>query len=359
MRRLQLCLALPALALLAAPALAGQEVRLAHAIDARGDVAEGAEDTRFERGERPWLVLDLPARRTGDHDVSLCLVWRGPADEVLERSLVLLPPGEASLTAQGPPTDEWAEGVYRLEIVATGPPGEGASRACRGAVLAHREIELVGPAAARAAPPMTSGPDSLASFPWPAPKPTGRRVLERELLEGEEAPTTVGEVAERLTAALDECGYGNRSFYGVPGGFALATQIEQIEADGRPLSGPQRWSAALPARPVFDLDSFLRALFTAPEGHYRVVVFVARPGGVRLSDEPVEQGGADEWALGGVDVLPAELAERSWTELHRVTVLVYQFRTRGFDGEPEANPDGAPPVAVHLEKSGLLAALRR
>lgn len=333
------------------PTAADPPLVLTHAIDERGGVAEGAEDDRFQRGEDFWLVVDLPADRVGLRPVPLCLVWRGPDGEVLERALAVLPAGEARWSVAGPPNLDWPEGRYRLEVLAP----TGAARSCGGPLLAEREFDLMTGVAREAPPPE---PPALPDFPWPPPQPTGRLVLERELIARPRAPTTVGEVAERLTGALDRRGYGNRSFYGVPGGFALATQLEQIEEDGRSKEGPQRWSAALPPREIFDFGSFLEALFAAPEGHYRVVVFVARPGGTPVGDEASDQQVADRWALGGVDVLPASVGDRPWTEHHRVTALIYQFRLRGHEGRPEANPDGAPTALVHLENSGLLDELR-
>lgn len=45
----------------------------------------------------------------------------------------------------------------------------------------------------------------------------------------------LGHVAESLAGALEKVGYSERSYFSVPGGFALATKLEQIYPDGRPM----------------------------------------------------------------------------------------------------------------------------
>ena len=97
-------------------------------------------------------------------------------------------------------------------------------------------------------PPGESPGDDIVSFPWPPPTPTTQAVLDRTLLARNAA--TLGDVAERLTTALAGLGYSERSFYRAPGGFALATRLEQIEFNGTPKAEPLRWSAGLPPREI-------------------------------------------------------------------------------------------------------------
>ena len=209
------------------------------------------------------------------------------------------------------------------------------------------------------APPASAPAGRLLPFPWPPPRPTVRDLLAKTLFDKLATPATFGEVANRLLEALDECGYFDRSFYGVPGGFALATRLEQIDRDGTPKRGQERWSKAVPPKRVFDLASFFSALFDAPEGNYRVIVFVAREGSIPISAEEADRETADSWALSGDLVLTPALARRRWTDRHHVTVLVYQYEVIGLHGVPVAHPEGAPPARVQLARSGLIAALTR
>ena len=42
----------------------------------------------------------------------------------------------------------------------------------------------------------------------------------------------LGQVDRKLRKALDDCGYVETSYFWVPGGFAAATRLEQINPDG-------------------------------------------------------------------------------------------------------------------------------
>jgi hypothetical protein len=169
----------------------------------------------------------------------------------------------------------------------------------------------------------------------------------------------LGDVAERLTTALDALDYSEHSFYAVPGGFALATRLEQIEFDGTPKGDPLRWSAALPPRELFSLSDFLSALFTAPEGHYRVLVFVVTDRPFSASGAAASQSEALAWLRNGFNALPRSIADVPLDRSHAGTALIYQYRKVGQQREAIANPDGAAPARRQLERSGILSALER
>lgn len=208
------------------------------------------------------------------------------------------------------------------------------------------------------------GPPTPA-FPWPPPKPTTRYVIENDLLGGGETPQTLKEVGDRLRHALDQAGYAELDFFSIPPdldqqpeGFALVTRLERIYEDGRRWLGKKRWLEELPARDVFSLKELVRALFTAPEGHYRVIVFVVTGRPVAPSQTEPTREEAGKWRGQGLAHLPRWLGELPWTPDHACTALIYQFRQVGAGREPEVNPPGAPPAREQLERSGILAALR-
>jgi len=210
------------------------------------------------------------------------------------------------------------------------------------------------------------GPPTPA-FPWPPPKPTTRYVIKADHLGGGETPQTLKEAADRLVAALERAEYDDLAFFSIrpaadrpPEGFALVTRLERIYEDGRPWQGDDndRWKEELPARDVFSLTELIRALFTAPEGHYRVIVFAVTGIPVVPSAKEPTRDDAGEWLGQGLLDLPRWLGELPWTPDHACTALIYQFRQVGAGREPEVNPPGAPPARVQLERSGILAALR-
>lgn len=210
-------------------------------------------------------------------------------------------------------------------------------------------------------PPIVVGQASpvpaIPTFPWPPPKPTSRAPLARALLA--KGPASLGDVARHLEASLAKVGYAEYSYYSVPNGFALATRMEQITTLGAPRPDPLRWSTALPPQPVFSLGDYLRALFVAPQGDYRVIVFVVTDQAYATTRQAATRGDADAWLSGGSDHLPESLAHLPFTERMAGSALVYQFRKVGQDDPPTANPPDAAPAAQQLQRSGITAALKQ
>ena len=202
------------------------------------------------------------------------------------------------------------------------------------------------------------GEQAVPSFPWPPPKPTTRAAMERSLLARADG-ATLGDVARRLERALASVGYGERSYYAVPGGFALATRLEQITPDGTPKSDPQRWSTALPEQPVFSLGDYLRALFAAPRGDYRVIVFVVTSQPFGTAARAATNAQAEAWLSGGLDRLPRSMQALPFDADVEASALVYQFRKSGHGDPPVALENTAASAATQLDRSGIVAALRR
>src|SRR3546814_4883585 len=94
-----------------------------------------------------------------------------------------------------------------------------------------------------------------------------------------------------------------------------------------------RWSTALPSREVFSLRDYFSALFSAPEGHYRVIVFVVSDKPFATSRGAASREQAAAWLQGGLNLLPAAIANLPVSANHACTALIYQFHKQGFQGE--------------------------
>jgi hypothetical protein len=199
---------------------------------------------------------------------------------------------------------------------------------------------------------------ALPRFPWPPPEPSASAKVPRDLLvsEGEEA--TLRLVSARLERAFERSGYGRIGYHWVPGGFALVSQLEQVQADGRPRERVHRWQDTIAPIWLGDLISYIKALFSAPIGHYRVVVFVAtsRPFGFRA--EPVATAREMEGFLkSGFSVLPASTGDIVYTENHYCTALIYQFEKRARDSPASFIRQSSLTGKEHLAAAGLWNAL--
>lgn len=194
----------------------------------------------------------------------------------------------------------------------------------------------------------------LPDLPWPPPTPSARIVLPGSPFRD---VATFGQFAGILDEALDQAGYVEKSYFGVPHGLAIVTQMERTYGDGRPDQGADRWSMETSYLRRLSLGEYLSALFSAQTGYYRVIIFVVTDepfGGSKTSMTPNE---ADSLLSHGFNTLPPRLIDEPLPSHSSCTALIYEFR----------KPDGKPPEVVvpghldgrtHLIKSGLWAALR-
>ena len=115
-----------------------------------------------------------------------------------------------------------------------------------------------------------------------------------------------------------------------------------------------RWSTDLPAREVFSLADYLKALFSAPEGHYRVIVFIVSDQPFATAAAAPSEAQADAWLHGGLNVLPAAIAGLPLGPGHACTALIYQFHKQGFQGQATSVLDGAAEAALQLQRSRII-----
>lgn len=201
-------------------------------------------------------------------------------------------------------------------------------------------------------------PDAaVPQFPWPPPAASARETVPGSLLAAGRSLDRLGGVDTILGAALERTGYAEKSYWAVPRGFALATRLEQIDANGRPKPPPARWSAETPRLAgEFSLSAYLRALFTADPGYYRIVVFIVTDALFSESDRSVSSEEARSWVAKGLNALPESIASQPYGPSVVCTAMIYEFERRAGS---EAQPLVPSPVDAHahLVESGLWGAL--
>ncbi len=195
----------------------------------------------------------------------------------------------------------------------------------------------------------------IPAFPFPPPRASASHDLPNALLD---FPTTMDEVDYAISRAIDACGYVEKSYYGVPGGFALVTRLEQIDPrSGQPLDPPDRWSADIRWSGRFSIKEYLQALFFGRRGHFRVFVFLITNQPFYQHDQQVSKAEAEKWLRQGYNRLPSELGRRPYRSEHSCTVLVYEFQTDE-SGESRLVKLSNFSSHTHLERAGILAQLR-
>lgn len=159
-------------------------------------------------------------------------------------------------------------------------------------------------------------------FPWPPPKASAREPLPKELLLD---ATTYADVDDVLTTALDSCGYFDKSYFSVPGGFALVVRMEQINKDATSKKPPERWRIKIKRKMRFSLEDYFNALLFGNPGYFRVIAFIISDVPVSTSSEKPSQKQVSDWVDNGPPALPYEIGHIRYTEKHNCTALIYEF----------------------------------
>jgi len=208
--------------------------------------------------------------------------------------------------------------------------------------------------------PATSGTDprpaeSLPSFPWPPPRYSAFSAISRDWVAPGAQPT-LGLAARRLEEAFDTSGYGERSYYQVPGGFALVSRIEQMHPDATPFPSPERWAVETPRLRNGFID-YIRALFNAAPGFYRLIVFAVTDHDFSAADRAPTSEEARGWVTAGALRLPSSIGQLPYTPQHYTTALIYEFERGADQSDVRVRTPGGSPGRTHLERTGLWQSL--
>jgi hypothetical protein len=206
----------------------------------------------------------------------------------------------------------------------------------------------------RPPPGPTPQPFTLPEFPWPPPAASSFYVLPKSIFGRH---TRIGQLVDAIISALESAGYVERSFFRAEGnGITLVTRLERINDDGSPWPGSERWpTRGRQGDTATDLLGFLRGLFYADPGRYRVIVFIIQDTPFFQSAEKVTGEEARSWLRSGANTLPSEASEQP-LGLSNCTALIYEFAS---DGTAVRVVESRLTGRQHLEKSGLMAFLER
>jgi hypothetical protein len=101
---------------------------------------------------------------------------------------------------------------------------------------------------------------------------------------------------------------------------------------------------------------FVRGLFFAKPGHYRVIVFILQEESFAVSKETVTGETALGWVHGGMNKLPPLVARLAFGKDSTCTALIYEYAS---DGSAVRVIQSSLTGQQHLEKAGLLASLEQ
>jgi hypothetical protein len=212
------------------------------------------------------------------------------------------------------------------------------------------------PVPQKAAPSVSYSSIDIPIFPWPPPRASARTKIPLDI--DERSSAKLQDVARVLEGAFQSAGYGDSSYFAIPEGFAMVSRLEQINADGTPKGDPDRWSTRVRPFTKFTLSAYVRALFVATPGHFRVVVFVVTPVPFNQSNRTVASTEATAWLMEGLDALPSSIGNVKVTVETKLTALIYEFVRQTLDDPVDLQLPSALLGATHLQRSKLAQRLK-
>lgn len=206
-------------------------------------------------------------------------------------------------------------------------------------------------------------PSTIEGFPVNPPIASAWTPLPQLVAAG--GHPTLGDFDRILSKALDQVGYGTKGYYSYPDGFALATRIEQIYPDGRPMPLPDRFSMLPPVPKLFSID-YLKGIVAPRKGYFRVIVFIVTDRPIVQSEEYATQAQAVGWPSRGATKLPSKISKAAAPDGISATAFIYEFKNSTADDSSKLTLLDSSTIQggetlldakQHLQEAGLWAAL--
>lgn len=198
--------------------------------------------------------------------------------------------------------------------------------------------------------------EPMPTFPWPPPRASVSEKLPPAWFAEE---NTFGDVSELLSKSLRAAGHRTVDYYEIPGGFALVSQLEQIDKEGVSLEAPDRWSVEIPPLRGFNLREYFSRLFKGAKGHYRVVVFLVTPNRMPRPDARPTIDEAEEWVGHGALELAPSIEVRPWHEDVKCWAFIYEFVKDSEEDDAHVADPGSWNTLTHLDRGQILEHIER
>jgi hypothetical protein len=192
-------------------------------------------------------------------------------------------------------------------------------------------------------------------FPWPPPRFTTRDPKLPDGLIIKNQPETLDTVFSRIKDALRHARISQWSLYTVgTDGFLVVCRMETIDDKGGAWPGSQRWSIDPVTPDIWSPAMYLRALFFAPPGRYRVIVLVVTSQLYTSTDVEVDSKTMDMYLNRGFTDLPVDFKTQMLAPNTRCEALIYEFLKRKMSDEPKLLGLGQSKVDAHSHLSGAM-----
>jgi hypothetical protein len=216
--------------------------------------------------------------------------------------------------------------------------------------------KIKGGGTTRTKPPKTNK-ELYPSFPTFPPKASASKVLPRNLFIQSTSKSNLDfAIRARLVPALDNAGYEYKFFLYRDSGIALVTELEKINLDGTSDS-QQRYSTKTNRITTFNIFNYLRSLFVASPGYYRVIVFIFSPYPIVQSQLQINKFQFDSIYTAGSDRPYLKVLPYEFSKDYECTAFIYEFIKPNKEDPPYQENPSPITCQLHLEKSGILSNL--
>lgn len=188
---------------------------------------------------------------------------------------------------------------------------------------------------------------SVPFFPWPPPAPNGFIDLTGKV----SVSGRFAEIARRAEAKLTGRGYDKLLYFGVPGGFAITTELERFAATGE--AEMQRRFVVGKVAGWRGLWDYLRRLVQGDAGRFRVFVIVVTSTPFSPATYPAGAEDIARWRSTGTYSLPPAVASTTAPAGTRVTLMVYEFEGSRSRLPGLAVPAEHLPISTHTAWLGF------
>ena len=197
---------------------------------------------------------------------------------------------------------------------------------------------------------------------FPLPQPTCTDQIPLNYLGITSDSVSLETVKERLVIVLDSCGYFEKRFFGTPDnlGFAISTRLERINKQGFPkdprfLVGRKKLDVT-----NFKLSEYLKELFFAKPGRYRIIMFLFSEYVEFEKGKPENNSKniRDQVFDAGSPNLNFQYSKKAVpSNRYKLNVLVYEFEHSRKSGEVNFLVESAIQGRDHIKAAGIWSSL--
>jgi hypothetical protein len=195
--------------------------------------------------------------------------------------------------------------------------------------------------------------NGLVSFPNPPPQPSSHYLFNNKKFQ---ACKIYKDIDTKIFNALQKAGYGNKlNYFLFDDGFAIATDLEEINNDGTSKVENSRWlnSKMNEKESDFSIKDYLKSLFLAQPGYYRSFVFIVSPSINNFSPDSYKKELYSKYLSQGSINLPRNISANTVPENTKVIVLLYLFKKNENSNEADLLVDGVDALQ-HLTKAFII-----